>query len=199
MNTYLEGGVTFADGSHYKGCHLGLRVLLNKGSFVLNSQIDDESQIGFNTKILYSNIGKFCSISWDCSIGGANHNIRVVSNFNMKGETHYKETSCIIGNDVWVGAGVNVLRDVIVGDGAIIGAGSVVTHNVLPYEIVAGVPAKHICCRFEESIRERLLRIQWWNFPISIIEDNLDLFEHEVSEEVIKRMEVLYDLQHGKE
>ena len=195
LDTYVFGGGVFGDGSYCKSSYLGVSVLLNRGAFVLKSTVGDKSQIGFNTKILYAQVGKYCSISWDCSIGGSNHNIHAVSTFNMRGETHYGETKCIIGNDVWIGAGVNVLRNVIVGDGAVVGAGSVVTHDVLPYEIVAGVPAKHIGWRFEESIRDRMLRIQWWNFPVAVVEENALLFGMEVSEDVLVKLESLINVQ----
>ena len=68
IDSHVDKEVVFADGSYCKGCSLGKSVLLNRGSFVLNSRIGDKSQIGFNTKILYAKVGKYCSISWDCSI-----------------------------------------------------------------------------------------------------------------------------------
>lgn len=189
MDTYVSGGSVFADGSYCKGSHLGVSVLLNRGAFVLKSTVGDKSQIGFNTKVLYAQIGKYCSISWDCSIGGSNHNIHSVSTYNMKGETHYGETECIIGNDVWIRCGAIVLRNITIADGAIIGAGSVVKHSVQPYEIVAGVPARHIGWRFNESVRMRLLNTRWWDYPISWIERNAEIFQLEVTEEVLTKLE----------
>ena len=80
--TDIEKAV-FADRSYCKGSKLGREVLLNKGSIVINSRIGDYSQIGFNTKILYATIGKYCSISWDCSVGGSNHNMKTISTYNL--------------------------------------------------------------------------------------------------------------------
>lgn len=111
----------FADGSYCKGSSLGKDVLLNRGSLILNSVIGDKSQIGFNTKVLHAEIGKYCSISWDCSIGGPNHNMKTLSTFNMRHQNHYKDNSCIIGNDVWMGSGAIMLRGISVGDGAVVG------------------------------------------------------------------------------
>jgi acetyltransferase-like isoleucine patch superfamily enzyme len=72
-----------------------------------------------------------------------------------------------IGNDVWMGHNVNVLSGVNVGDGAVLAAGSVVTKDVPPYAIVAGVPATIKRFRFSEKIIERLLRSKWWDLELS--------------------------------
>jgi tetrahydrodipicolinate N-succinyltransferase len=72
-----------------------------------------------------------------------------------------------VGNDVWTGHNVNVMAGVSVGDGAIIAAGSVVTKNVPPYAIVAGVPATAKRLRFPERTIERLLRLRWWDLELS--------------------------------
>ncbi|MBV8122433.1 MAG: CatB-related O-acetyltransferase [Alphaproteobacteria bacterium] len=71
-----------------------------------------------------------------------------------------------IGNDVWTGHNVNILAGVSVGDGAVIGAGSVVTKDVPPYAIVAGVPAEVRRLRFAEQTIERLLRLKWWDLEL---------------------------------
>jgi hypothetical protein len=72
-----------------------------------------------------------------------------------------------IGNDVWTGHNVNIMAGVSVGDGAIVGAGSVVTKDVPPFAIVAGVPARVVRMRFSEAIIERLLRVKWWDLELS--------------------------------
>jgi acetyltransferase-like isoleucine patch superfamily enzyme len=72
-----------------------------------------------------------------------------------------------IGNDVWTGHNVNILPGVSVGDGAVIGAGSVVTRDVPPYAIVAGAPAQLRRMRFSDRTIERLLRLKWWELELS--------------------------------
>jgi acetyltransferase-like isoleucine patch superfamily enzyme len=72
-----------------------------------------------------------------------------------------------VGNDVWTGHNVNVMPGVSIGNGAVIAAGAVVTRNVPPYAIVAGVPAVVKRYRFSESVIERLLRVKWWDLELS--------------------------------
>jgi virginiamycin A acetyltransferase len=67
-----------------------------------------------------------------------------------------------IGNDVWIGSRAYIKDGVTIGDGAVIGAHSVVTHDVPPYAIVVGSPAKIIRFRFTEALIERLHRLAWW-------------------------------------
>lgn len=69
-----------------------------------------------------------------------------------------------IGNDVWIGGKVIILRDVTIGDGAIIAGGAVVTKDVPPYAIVGGVPARVLRYRHPQHIIDRLLAIKWWDY-----------------------------------
>jgi len=74
-----------------------------------------------------------------------------------------------IGHDVWIGTHCTIMGGVSIGTGAIIAAGAVVTHDVDPYTIVGGVPAKPIRKRFSASIIKHLLASHWWDWPISEI------------------------------
>lgn len=70
----------------------------------------------------------------------------------------------IIGNDVWIGAHVKIMGGVVIGDGAIVATGSVVTKDVEPYSIVGGSPAKLIRKRFDSALIDDLTTLQWWNY-----------------------------------
>jgi acetyltransferase-like isoleucine patch superfamily enzyme len=72
-----------------------------------------------------------------------------------------------IGNDVWMGHNCNVLSGISISDGAVIAAGAVVTKDVPPYAVMAGVPATVKRLRFSEKIVERLLQSQWWDLELS--------------------------------
>lgn len=73
----------------------------------------------------------------------------------------------IIGNDVWIGARAIILGGCTIGHGAIIAAGAIVTHDVQPYEVVGGVPARHLRSRFAPDLVDRLLKSEWWNWDLS--------------------------------
>lgn len=100
-----------------------------------------------------------------------------------------------IGNDVWMGHNVNVLAGVSVGDGAVIAAGAVVTKDVPPYAIVAGVPAKIRKFRFTDTIIERLLNVRWWDFELS----ELSGLNFRAIENCLPRLEEMRALKPGRE
>lgn len=79
-----------------------------------------------------------------------------------------------IGSDVWIGEYVTVIGEVTIGDGAIVAARSIVTHDIPPYAIVGGAPAKFIKWRFDEDTRAFLLKLRWWDWDIKKIEDNYE-------------------------
>jgi acetyltransferase-like isoleucine patch superfamily enzyme len=120
-------------------------------------------------------IGSFCSISSEVQIFlGKNHRIDWISSYPFPAffeeAQHIREFGVsrgdvTIGSDVWLCANCMILSGVNIGHGAVIGAGAVVSRDVAPYSIVVGNPARHVRWRFEESIRQNLLLIAWWNWP----------------------------------
>lgn len=71
---------------------------------------------------------------------------------------------------MWFGANAIVLKGVNIGDGAVVGAGAVVTKDIPPYAIVAGNPARLIRMRFNEDIVAKLLELKWWSRELEVIE-----------------------------
>ena len=128
-------------------------------------------------------IGRYCSIAEAVKIfGGGEHDYNIVSTFPFKTIFQKQKTDAstkgktIIGNDVWIGYHATVLSGVNIGNGAIVGAMSVVTKDVPPYAIVAGNPARIIKYRFPESIIEKIQKSEWWNLEKEEILDNLESF-----------------------
>ena len=92
-------------------------------------------------------------------------NGHIFNKFNVASIGHpYTRGDVIIGNDVWIGERALIKAGVHIGNGAVIGMGSIVTHDVLPYEIVGGNPAKHIRFRFENEVINKLEEMKWYDW-----------------------------------
>ena len=116
-------------------------------------------------------IGRYCSIGRRCSIGAALHDIRAFSTHSKAAARDFqRDPQTTIGNDVWIGDNALVLAGVTVGDGAVIAGGAVVTKDVAPYAIVAGIPAREQRLRFDEAIVSSLLELAWWRYGDQAIE-----------------------------
>ena len=174
---------------------------LYPNGIVYSSAFGDYSYAQKNASIWHAMIGKYSSISWNVSIGGGEHDFHRVtthsilyaSMYGFVDDPLYDRFSdvCQIRNDLWIGAGAHVLRDVTVGDGAVIAAGAIVTKDVEPYSIVAGTPAKKIGQRCSDNLIGELLQIQWWDFPDAIIKNNIHLFGCELTDEAVQNLREL--------
>ena len=154
------------------------------GDFTYFAGKDFESHVTHHYDFLGDRliIGKFCQIAAGVEfvMNGANHQMNAVSTFPfyifegweqeappltelpLKGDT-------VIGNDVWIGQNSTILPGVHVGDGAIIGANSVVASDVAPYTIVAGDPARPIRRRFDDELIALMEQFCWWDKSIEEI------------------------------
>jgi acetyltransferase-like isoleucine patch superfamily enzyme len=124
-------------------------------------------------------IGRYCSIGDNVVIITSGHNPDRMSTYLFgytdltrgwdKVEDAGKHSDVTIGNDVWIGYGSMIVAPATIGDGAIIGAGSVVRGRVKPYSVVAGNPAEFVCMRFGKETVDKLLTLKWWDWKIQRI------------------------------
>lgn len=150
---------------------------IEPGTSFVFSTMARHSFCGYDCEIAGADIGPFTSIANGVVIGGGRHPVEWVgmSPVFYRGRDSVKkkysefdrapQERTVVGADVWIGARAIVMQGVSIGTGAVIGAGAVVTRNVEPFTIVAGVPAKLIGERFNAAMRRRLLASEWWNLP----------------------------------
>lgn len=177
---------TFADDS----CSFEESVVVRFNARVYKCKIGRYSYIGHDSVFQFSTVGRFCSVGPYVLCGLGRHPIETFAStcpifyrnpapcLTILEETTFDEEyiPVHIGNDVWIGARAIIVDGVRIGDGAVIAAGAVVTKDVPPYAIVAGVPAKIIRYRFAEDIIDKLLTIKWWDKDIEWLKSHIELF-----------------------
>ena len=177
--------------------NLSSDTIVGHNCMVINSNLSGLVEIGDCTtinnstivgRLNYIRIGKYCSIAQGVFIIDINHNIKRRTTHFM-----YKYINVIdkidelksnggveIGNDVWIGKNSIILSGITIGDGAVIAAGSIVTKDVEPYSVVAGVPAKLKKKRFNDNIIKKLIKEKWWNMSIQELNKKEKKFFNEI-------------------
>lgn len=148
----------------------GKNAVPDRCSFSGNIKIGYATTLGYNNLLVGNiTIGKYCQLGADVALHASNHPMNHMTTyinqnlFNGELKTLKQENKITIGNDVWIGHGVIVVGNVTIGNGAILAAGSVVTKDVKPYTVIAGVPAKEIKKRFSAAIIQEIEALQWWD------------------------------------
>ena len=192
LKYYLSKLIYYLQIPSIRDCKLAKHTRVLPRCNLIRVEMARYSYIGTNTIVSDTKIGAFCSIGSSCSIGGGVHPTDRVStspvfydSSNCFKEKNYisadsrnpvKQPQTIIGNDVWIGENVFVSAGVNIGDGAVIGAHAVITKDVPPYAIVAGVPARVLRYRFDEATIKELMATQWWEWSDEKLAENKDWF-----------------------
>lgn len=123
-------------------------------------------------------VGAYCSIAEGLHVHRRNHPPNTLSQhpffynsslglLEVDRIERVEDNPLVIGNDVWIGDRVTVLSGCRrIADGAVVGAGSVVTRDVEPYSIVVGNPAKRIRQRYPDEVAAELQRSRWWTLSL---------------------------------
>lgn len=168
---------------------LGAWTAIGPNCSISESSFGDYSYCAGDVAIIYSEVGKFCSIASHVRLNPGNHPMGRVTQHHMTyRRAQYgfgdmdddaffdwrRADKVVIGHDVWLGHGVLVMPGVSIGTGAVVGAGAVVTKDIEPYTVAVGVPAKPLRRRFPDEVAEKLLAIAWWDWPRDLLEARFD-------------------------
>jgi acetyltransferase-like isoleucine patch superfamily enzyme len=182
LSSKIAGNVRIGEHVRIKDCTI----------FGSNVQIGDYSSIeedsSIHSEIGSVIIGKYCSIARKVEIQEINHHINRIATcyINSKifdGDVKLDISSkgnIVIGHDVWIGAQSIILSGVTIGNGAIIGANSVVTKDIPSFSIAVGSPAKVVAYRFDETTRNKIESLNWWDWDIEKIKINKHLFQKDI-------------------
>lgn len=179
-NSFLEGNNLVLENAVLVNSYLGICSYLSAGAKMIGVKIGKYTCIGPDVRII---TGQHPTSGF-VSLHPAFYSTKNVIGYSYVEQDKFPELryaegeySVIIGNDVWIGMGVHIMEGVTIADGSIIAAGAVVVKNTEPFEIVGGIPAKHIRYRFSKEERIKLSEIQWWNRDLKWIKEHAEEFD----------------------
>jgi phosphonate metabolism protein (transferase hexapeptide repeat family) len=183
-------------------CRLGRYTEVGARTSLIETELGDYSYIVNDSDAIYTRIGKFCSIAAHTRLNPGDHPMGRVSqsHFTYRASAYFagaqdeeaffdwrRSRPVVIGHDVWIGHGAIVLAGRSVGTGAVIAAGAVVTKDVEPYAIAAGMPARAMKRRFPRDIAERIEALAWWDWSHEQLEAALPDFRALSPEDFLER------------
>jgi phosphonate metabolism protein (transferase hexapeptide repeat family) len=187
-----------------RNSQLGAFVEIGEGSNILESEMGDYSYTARYADIAYSVLGKFVNVAAFTRLNPGEHPYHRASLHHFMYRSSYfwpdeqdeqavfdwrRSRPVRVGHDTWIGHGAIVMKGVTIGDGAIIGAQSVVTKDVAPYAVVAGAPARFIKWRHPRDIADRLQALAWWDWSHEEIRAALPDFRSLSAEAFLERYE----------
>lgn len=182
----------------------GAYVEIGMGSRVLNSSFDDYSYCDRYADIANASIGKFANIAAHTRIGATDHPLHTAAchHFLYRSASYWDDVEndeaffahratrrAVVGHDTWIGHGAMVKPEVTLGHGAVVAAGALVTKDVPPYTIVAGMPATPLRERQPPALAERLIALAWWDWDHARLRASLDDFRHLSAEAFLEKYE----------
>ncbi len=187
----------FHPGSQISQSTFGVYTEIGPENYFENVAFGDFSYSGLHCFLQNTEVGKFVNIAAMVRVGPTNHPMErpTMHHFTYRRKLYgFSETDdadffhqrqnkkTIIGHDVWLGHASIILPGVRVGDGAVVGSGTIVTKDVPPYAVVVGNPARVARLRFNEKEIDQLKNLQWWNWPVDVIQKRLDSFSLNIND-----------------
>lgn len=132
---------------------------------MIQCNIGNYVYIGPGTSLRVADVGNYSCIAGGTTIGGMNHAYDKSFSINPLLNPHCTfDSTTVIGRDVWIAARCVILQGVKIGDGVVVGAGSVVTKDVPENTIVLGVPAKFYKKRYPDEVWTKIKASSYWNY-----------------------------------
>lgn len=191
MSRLSAGAPVVHEGCAIADSRLGRWVEIGASSRIANSAMDDYSYCDRLCDIANARIGKFANIASFVRIGATDHPMDRASlhHFLYRSASYWDDAEddadwfarraarlTHVGHDTWIGHAAQIKPEVTVGDGAVVASGAVVTKDVAPYTIVAGVPAVMVRRRLPEDLADRLVALAWWDWEHDALRAALDDF-----------------------
>jgi len=142
--------------------HINATARIGRGASVKESTIGSYSYVSSGCTLYNVEVGNYCCFGPGVDIGGMQHPYWWYSMSPHLSDKCELPERTYIGHDVWLGVGCIIKQGVKVGNGAVVGANSFVNHDVEPYSIVVGSPAKHLKYRFDEDVRKAIEQTGYW-------------------------------------
>lgn len=180
----------------------GAYVEIGQGSRVQNTDFGDYAYCDRFADIANCSVGRFANIAAFTRIGPTDHPFTHAAqhHFLYRSSYYWDDATddpvffaaraarrLVLGADCWIGHGAIIKPEVTVGIGAIVAAGAVVTRDVSPFAIVAGVPAQPIRSRFPDAVIDRLLALAWWEWDHARLRGALEDFRTMKAEAFLER------------
>lgn len=195
---------TIDDGCRVENSQFGRYVAIGGDSQLLNCEVGDYSYCSRGCDFANVTIGKFANIASAVRIGATDHPLTTASlhHFLYRSAAYWDDVEddaawfekrrarrATIGHDTWLGHNAQIKPEVTVGHGAVVASGAIVTRDVDPYMIVAGVPAKPIRARFDRLLAERMMTLGWWDWDHATLRERLFDFRALSAEAFLEKYE----------
>ncbi len=179
-------------------------VEIGRGSRIAHSHMGDYSYCDRYADIANASVGRFSNIAAFVRIGATDHPMDKASQHHFHYRSadyfegalhdedwfeHRKTRRTVIGHDTWFGNGAQVRPEVTIGHGAVVAGGAIVTKDVAPYMIVAGIPAVPLRARFDARLAERMMALAWWDWSHERLDKSLDGFRNLPAEAFLEKYE----------